>query len=111
MCWSVWSTLASIVVSATILTGCGARSEPGPAPEEPAPEEPAPEEPQPATVDQAAGRPEFLDFLAAATPAEKPLPPGQPLPEFAVEGWINGPPSKAAGSNGNILVIECWAYW
>jgi len=92
----MWPAIVSIVVSLTMLFGCGrdsgqeSQSEAGKAPTE---------------------RPALLDVLAAATPGDAPLPPGQPLPELAVEGWINGPPSKAAGSAGQILVVECWAYW
>jgi hypothetical protein len=58
-----------------------------------------------------AERPEFLNVLADATPADNPLPPGQPLPEMEVEGWINGQPPTKAGSPASIRVVECWAYW
>jgi len=109
-----WLTVVSVIVSATILTGCGTQGEQQAKPETPQPEaippeEPQPEPPQPAKLPTE--RPEFLDFLAAAEPEDEPLPPGQPLPELEVEGWINGPPSETAVSAGNILVIECWAYW
>jgi hypothetical protein len=91
----------SIVASVTILVGCGTQS--------------GPESPQvgsqPAGVELPTERPAFLDVLAAATLADEPLPPGEPLPELTVDGWINGPPSGAAGAAGSILVVECWAYW
>ena len=98
--------MASIVASVTILIGCGTQSV-----QEPQQGEARPGDSQPEAAELPTERPAFLDVLAAATPANEPLPPGEPLPELAVDGWINGRPSGAAGAAGSILVIECWAYW
>jgi hypothetical protein len=102
--------LVCFVGSLTIYPGCGPQGQEGES-EQAEPETPQAEKPLSAADAAAAERPAFLDVLAAATPADSPLPPGQPLPELEVEGWINGQPSTTAGSPGSILVVECWAYW
>ena len=39
------------------------------------------------------------------------LPPGTPLPDLAVEGWLNGPGPTNDELRGQVVVIDVWAYW
>lgn len=45
---------------------------------------------------------------AAPVPRTEPLKPGDPLPKYLVEGWLNGaPPAEPAP----LLVLDVWAAW
>lgn len=101
-----WPAMASVVLAVTLLFGCSSDSGTDGGPDS-KPEDAKPGDTKP--VSRApAERPAFIDVLAAATPADAPLPPGEPMPELNVEGWMNGKPSKA---DDDIVVLECWAYW
>ena len=85
------STLALIVVCSAWLVGCT----------EPAAQNGA----------GSATRPAFLDELVTMTAPSAPLRPGEQLPEFIAEGWMNGGPVSRTELLGKVVVIETWAHW
>ena len=40
-----------------------------------------------------------------------PLGPGQVLPPLQAEGWFNGSAPTPSDLLGQVVVIQCWAYW
>lgn len=55
----------------------------------------------------------FALFLKQSMPpGEKPSPRiGQVFPELKVLGWLNGPGPTAAELQGQVMVIDAWAFW
>lgn len=44
-------------------------------------------------------------------PRTAPLEPGDLLPLFEVEGWVNGPPPSPGAAGVKLLVVDLWSHW
>jgi hypothetical protein len=40
-----------------------------------------------------------------------PLNPGDRVPPFAAEGWLNGPPPTPGAEGARVIVADLWALW
>jgi thiol-disulfide isomerase/thioredoxin len=49
-------------------------------------------------------------YSPTATPS-KPLDVGALLPEWKVDGWVNGDPPAPAANGVQLLVVDIWAHW
>lgn len=47
----------------------------------------------------------------ASAPPVGGLQPGQPAPQIEAQGWINGRPPAAEELQGQVVVVEAWAWW